>query len=141
MRVMPVSSAKISWVFRAILALNSVGNPSASSKLLVCRLWVPPSTPAMASMVVRTMLLYGSCSVSDTPDVWQWVRSIDDFGFCGLNWAINSAHNRRAARSLATSMKKSMPMLKKKLSRGAKASTSSPASSAARTYSTPSARV
>jgi hypothetical protein len=38
------------------------------------------------------------------------------------------AHSRRAARILATSMKKFMPMAQKKLSRGAKASTSSPAS-------------
>ena len=36
-------------------------------------------------MVVRTTLLYGSCSVSDQPEVWQWVRSIIDLGFCGLN--------------------------------------------------------
>ena len=37
--------------------------------------------------VVRTMLLYGSCSVSDTPDVWQCVRSISDAGFFGSNCA------------------------------------------------------
>ena len=39
---------------------------------------MPPSTAAIASIVVRMTLLYGSCSVSDTPEVWQWVRSIFD---------------------------------------------------------------
>jgi hypothetical protein len=42
---------------------------------------------------------------------------------------------------MAISMKKFMPTPKKKLSRGAKASMSSPAAMAARTYSNPSARV
>ena len=68
--------------------------------------------------VVRTTLLYGSCSVSDTPQVWQWVRSISDCGFFGSNCAMTRCHSRRAARSLATSMKKFMPMAKKKDSRG-----------------------
>ena len=53
----------------------------------------------------------------------------------------NRAHSSRAARSLATSMKKFMPMAQKKLSRGANWSMLSPASSPARMYSTPSARV
>ena len=51
------------------------------------------------------------------------------------------AQSPRAARSLATSMKKFMPMPQKKLMRGAKASTSSPAATPARTYSRPSASV
>jgi hypothetical protein len=55
--------------------------------------------------VVRMMLLYGSCSVKDQPDVWQCVRNIKDFELLGLNFSfINSAHRRRAARSLAISM-------------------------------------
>jgi hypothetical protein len=54
---MPVSSARISWVLRAMRAEKSVGRPSASSKLLVCRLCVPPRTAAMASTAVRTTLL------------------------------------------------------------------------------------
>ena len=64
-------------MLRAIARRASVGSPSASSKELVCRLWVPPSTAASASYAVRTTLLYGSCSVSDTPEVWQCVRSIE----------------------------------------------------------------
>ncbi len=79
--------------------------------------------------------------MSDTPEVWQWVRSASDFGLDGLNCCITRAHSSRAARSLAISMKKFMPMAKKKLSRGAKASTSRPWASAARTYSMPSAIV
>ena len=51
------------------------------------------------------------------------------------------AHKVRAARSFATSMNRFMPMPKKKLSRGAKSSTSSPSAIATRTYSMPSASV
>jgi methylmalonyl-CoA mutase cobalamin-binding domain/chain len=47
----------------------------------------------------------------------------------------------RAARILATSMKKFIPIAQKKLSRGANLSISRPASRPARMYSTPSARV
>ncbi len=72
-------------MLRAIRAENSVGRAIASSKLFVWRLCVPPSTAAIASTVVRTMLLYGSCSVRETPDVWQWVRNIDEAVFSGSN--------------------------------------------------------
>ena len=75
----------------------------ASSNELVCSDWVPPNTAAIASMVVRTTLLYGSCSVSDQPEVWQWVRSIRLFGFLGLKPFMIRHHSRRAARILATS--------------------------------------
>ncbi|QYC41070.1 hypothetical protein Nocox_17290 [Nonomuraea coxensis DSM 45129] len=50
-------------------------------------------------------------------------------------------HSRRAARSLATSMKKFIPMHQKNDNRGANASTSSPAPTPARRYSIPSASV
>ena len=128
-------------MLRAMRAENSVGRPSASSNALVCNDWVPPSTAAMASTAVRTTLLYGSCSVSDTPDVWQCVRSMSDRGSFGENRSITRAHSRRAARSFAISMKKSMPMAKKKLSRPAKWSTSRPRPMANRAYSRPSAIV
>ena len=62
-------------MLRAMRAEKSVGSAIASSKLLVCSDCVPPSTAASASIVVRMMLLYGSCSVRLTPDVWQCVRS------------------------------------------------------------------
>ena len=48
---------------------------------------------------------------------------------------------QRAARILATSMKKFMPIAQKNDSRGAKGSMSRPAAMPARTYSTPSASV
>ena len=51
------------------------------------------------------------------------------------------AQSSRAARSLAASMKKFMPMAKKKLRRPAKSSTSMPEAIAAFTYSLPSASV
>ena len=51
--------------YLAILALNSVGSPIASSNELVWSDCVPPIMAAMPSTVVRTMLLYGSCSVSE----------------------------------------------------------------------------
>ena len=57
---MPVSSCKISCVFRAIPALNGVGSARASSNEFVWRDWVPPKTAAIASTVVRTTLLYGT---------------------------------------------------------------------------------
>ena len=59
---MPDSSCSIICVLRAILALKGVGSARASSKELVCKDWVPPNTAAMASIVVRTILLYGSWS-------------------------------------------------------------------------------
>jgi hypothetical protein len=93
----------MSWVLRAMRAENSVGSAMASSKELVCSDWVPPNTAAIASMVVRTTLLYGSCSVSDQPEVWQWVRSIRLFAVFGLNSFMIRHHSRRAARILATS--------------------------------------
>ncbi len=122
-------------------AEKSVGSPSASSNALVCSDCVPPSTAASASMVVRITLLYGSSAVSDTPEVWQCVRNMSDLGFFGSNSLMTRCHRMRAARSLATSMKKSMPMAKKKLRRPAKASTSMPRAMAVRTYSSPSAMV
>jgi len=81
----------------------SDGSAIASSKLLVCSDWVPPNTAAIASIVVRTMLLYGSCSVSDQPDVWQWVRSIRLLGFCAPKSFMIRHQRRRAARILAIS--------------------------------------
>ena len=78
---MPVSSARISWVLRAIRAEAGVGSASASSNELVCNDWVPPSTAASASNVVRMMLLCGSCSVRLTPEVWQCMRSARLAGF------------------------------------------------------------
>ena len=55
---------------------SSVGSARASSKLLVCSDWVPPSTPASASIVVRTMFTSGCWAVSETPAVWVWKRII-----------------------------------------------------------------
>src|SRR4028118_1461485 len=65
--VTPLSSARMSCVLRAIRAEKSVGSAIASSKLLVCSDCVPPSTAASASIVVRTTLLYGACSVRGSP--------------------------------------------------------------------------
>ena len=71
--------------------------------------------------------------MSDTPEVWQCMRSARLSAFCGLNGASSFAHSRRAARSLAISMKKFMPMQKKNDSRPANASIGSPRDKAART--------
>ena len=54
-----VSLAITCWVRSAIRAARSVGSASASSIELVCSDWVPPSTPASASIAVRTMLTSG----------------------------------------------------------------------------------
>ena len=128
-------------MLRAIRDENSVGSAIASSNELVCSDCVPPSTADIASKAVRMMLLYGSCSCSDTPEVWQWVRSISELGLLGWNSRMIRAQSSRAARNLAASMKKFMPIAKKNDSRGAKSSTSRPFAIAARTYSRPSASV
>ena len=47
----------------------------------MCSDWVPPSTPASASIAVRMMLFSGCWAVSDTPAVCTWVRISHDFGF------------------------------------------------------------
>src|SRR4030043_278345 len=129
------------WVFLAILAEKSVGRPTASSNELVCKDWVPPRTAERHSRVVRMILLYGSWRVRLQPEVWQWVLSIRDSDFLGSNRRIMSAHRKRAALSMAISMKKFIPIPKKKERRGAKSSISRPAASAAFTYSRPSAIV
>ncbi len=128
-------------MLRAMRAEKSVGSASASSSALVCRDCVCPWVAAMASTHVRATLLNTSCAVSDQPDVCEWVRRDSDLGLEGWNCCTNSAHSRRPARSLATSMKKFMPMAQKNDNRGAKVSMSMPAASPARMYSTPSARV
>ena len=129
-------------MLRAMRAEKSVGSASASSSELVCSDWVWPWVAAIASTQVRVTLLKTSCAVRLQPEVWQWVRSDSDLGFLRIELLHELAPTAAApARSLATSMKKFMPIAQKNESRGAKASTSSPASMPARTYSTPSARV
>ena len=73
-----VSLAMTCCVRRAMRAAFSVGSASASSIELVCRDCVPPSTPASASIAVRTMFTSGCWAVSDTPAVWVWKRSCID---------------------------------------------------------------
>ena len=138
---MPVSSVRIICVLRAIRAENSVGNAMASSNALVCRLCVPPRVAAIASTVVRMTLLYGSCSCNETPDVWQCVRSILERSSFAPSSFMTRCHKVRAARSFDTSMKKFMPIPKKKDSRPANASISKPEAIARCTYSLPSAMV
>ena len=101
----------------------------------MCSDWVPPSTAARACTVTRTRLTSGCCAVSCTPAVWVWKRSISDFGSCAPNSSrITWAQIRRAARNFATSSSSVVRATKKNDSRGAKSSTASPASMAARTY-------
>ena len=85
-------------------------------------------------MATRATLLSGCWAVAETPAVCVWVRSRMDSGFFAPKRSfMKRAHMRRAARSFAISSKKSLWMSKKKLSRGAKLSTSSPRASAAST--------
>ena len=86
-------------------AEKSVGKASASSSALVCNDCVPPAMAAMASIVVRTALLKTSWAVNDHPEVWQCVRNASDLSEAGPNVFTSLAHNSRAARSLAISMK------------------------------------
>ena len=66
---------------------------------------------------------------------------MSEAGFFASNCLIARDHSRRAARSFATSMKRFMPIPKKKDRRGANSSMSKPRSIAARAYSIPSASV
>jgi len=89
---------------------------------------------ARACTVTRTTLLSGCWLVSIEPAVWVWKRRVQERGSLAPNSSrMMRAHMRRAARNLATSSKRWLWALKKNESRGAKASTSSPASTAART--------
>ena len=71
-----------------------------------------------------------------TPAVCVWNRHVHERGFFAPNRSrMIFAHMRRAARNFATSSNRWLCATKKKLRRGAKLSTSSPASTAACTYS------
>ncbi|MNL90223.1 hypothetical protein D3C87_2211100 [compost metagenome] len=60
----------------------------------------------MASTMVRETLLNTSCAARLQPEVWQWVRNDRDRWSLGENFSATfSAHSRRPARILATSMK------------------------------------
>ena len=131
-RVVPLSRWSTSWVLRAMRADMSVGSARASSSALVWSDCVPPCVAAMASTMVRVTLFHTSWAVKDQPEVWQWVRSARDLSERGAKGATRRAHSSRAALSFATSVKKSMPMAKKKDRRGAKSSIFSPAASPAR---------
>src|SRR3981189_2350082 len=132
MRLVPLSCCRNSCVLRAIRAEKSVGSASASSSALVCSDWVWPCVAAIASMVVRVTLLKPSCAVSDQPEVWQCVRRLSERGSFGLNCVSSLAHSSRAARILATSMKKFMPLAQKNHRRGAKRANSRPPGAPAR---------
>ncbi len=128
----PDSWAMICWVRRAMRTESSVGRHSASSRELVCRLWVPPSTAASAWTVTRTTLLSGCWAVRLHPAVWVWNRSIMlRLSFAPKRSFMIRAHSRRAARNLATSSRRLLWQLKKKESRPANSSTSRPLSTAA----------
>src|SRR3972149_4702684 len=119
----------ICWVRKATVAAFSDGKAQASSYELVCSDCVPPRTVAKASIVVRTILFNGCCQVSDAPEFWACVLRRSDLGSLALYLSlITRAHIRRAARNLAISYKKSIPQFQKKERRGAKSSTSKPAS-------------
>ena len=124
----------ICWVRRARRAASSVGSASASSREFVCRLWAPPSTAERAWIVVRTTLLSIDCAVRLDPAVWTWNRHNFERSFDAPNRScMIVAHIRRATRNLATSSNSSDQAAKKKLSRPAKSSISSPRSTAAST--------
>ena len=74
-------------MLRAIRALKSLGSAIASSRALVCRLWVWPWVAAIASMQVRATLLKTSWAVRLQPLVWQCVRRLRLLGFARLEVA------------------------------------------------------
>jgi len=121
------------WVFLAIRAEKSVGSghrlvEAVGVQRLVAAEHRCHRLDRGAHDVVHRVLLG-----EGHPGRLQWVRSSFDFSVFAPNASMIRCQSRRAARSFATSMKKFMPMPKKKLSRGAKWSTSSPLARAART--------
>ena len=85
-------------------------------------------------MVVRTTLLSIDWAVSDEPAVWTWKRQTMERGSVAPKRSrMIVAHIRRATRNLATSSNSSLQAAKKNDRRPAKASTSSPRSTAAST--------
>ena len=80
------------------------------------------------------MLFSGCWAVSVDPPVWVWKRSRAERSSRAWKRSVMiRAHIRRDARYLATSSNRLLWAFQKKLRRGAKASTSSPAASAAST--------
>lgn len=105
---MPDSSCSMICVLRAILALKGVGSARASSNELVCRDWVPPNTAAMASIVVRTILLYGSWSENSTQ--WNMLltvvierRLFDETCWLSVNWIRNGSVTCTSSRQMSIS--------------------------------------
>ena len=132
MSAAPDSAATICWVRSAIFADFSLGSARASSKPFVCSDCVPPETAAKACSATRTMLFSGCWAVSVTPPVCVWKRSLSERGSLAPKRSrMIRAHIRRAARNFATSWKTLLWQLKKNARRGAKWSTSRPASIAA----------
>ena len=93
---------------------------------------MPPITAAIDWIATRTTLFSGCCAVNVLPPVWVWKRiSLLASFFAPKRSVMIRYHMRREARNLATSSKKLLWPFQKKLSRGAKSSTSRPASTAA----------
>ena len=94
----------ISCVLRAMRDAELGGQRDRLVEAVRCAaLCVPPNTAAIASIVVRTTLLYGSCSVRLQPEVWQCVRSIRLLAFLAPKPFMMRHHSSRAARILAIS--------------------------------------
>ncbi len=80
------------------------------------------------------MLFSGCWAVRVDPPVWVWKRSsLDRSSLAPKRSVMIFAHIRRAARYLATSSNRLLWAFQKNDNRGAKASTPSPAASAAST--------
>jgi hypothetical protein len=114
-------------VFAAIRAAKSEGSAIASSKLLVWRDWVPPEDRRQrlvggADHVVHRVLLW-----SETPEVWQWVRSMRLSGLLRAEALHDAVPQEAGGAELGGLHEEFMPMAKKNDRRGAKLSTSRPA--------------
>src|SRR5262249_42290663 len=140
--VTPLSSPRICWVRSATITACSDGRARVSSSEFVCSDCTPPRIPASACTVTRTMLLSGCCAVRETPAVCAWVRRRSERSSRAPKRSrMIVAHRRRAARSFATSSRKSLWRVKKKESRGAKLSTGRPRARPASPYGVPAAVV
>jgi hypothetical protein len=95
----------------------------------------------IASTVVRTMLLYGSCSVSDTPDVWQCGAQHRRARLLRVELADDARPRGARGAQLRDLHEEVHADGEEERERPANSSMVEPRSSAARTYSRPSAIV
>ena len=135
-----LSCFKISCWFFAMRKAKSVGASYTASYGVTVIDSTPASAALMASVCVRSIFTYASNRVRLNSDVSAWIIILHAHLHWGSYCSTIFAHNVRAARNLAISMKKLLEIPILNLMLFATASMGMPASVAACRYSFPQAR-